>query len=69
MKLFIFCSIVGRPYSNFVNINITSESIEEFRNDDIFNPNGLAYDGQYFWTYEIVFRTIIKFNIKGFINK
>ncbi len=50
---------------NFVKINITSESIEEFRNDDIFNPNGLAYDGQYFWTYDIVFRTIIKFKLNS----
>ncbi|MHA2254101.1 MAG: right-handed parallel beta-helix repeat-containing protein, partial [Candidatus Kariarchaeaceae archaeon] len=50
---------------NFVKINATTETIEEFGNDDIFNPNGLAYDGQYFWTYDIVFRTIIKFKINS----
>ncbi|MFX0023346.1 MAG: right-handed parallel beta-helix repeat-containing protein [Candidatus Hermodarchaeota archaeon] len=50
---------------NFVKINITSESIEEFGNDDVLNPNGLAYDGQYFWTYDIVYKTIIKFKINS----
>jgi hypothetical protein len=48
---------------NFVKINVTSENIEEFGNNDILNPNGLAYDGQYFWTYDIVYKTIIKFKI------
>jgi hypothetical protein len=48
-----------------VKINLTSETIEEYGNNDIHNPNGLAYDGQYFWTYDIVYRTIIKFKINN----
>jgi hypothetical protein len=50
---------------NFVKINITSETIEEYENNEVLNPNGLAYDGQYFWTYDIVYKTIIKFKINS----
>jgi hypothetical protein len=50
---------------NFVKINATTESIEEFGNDDIFNPNGLAYDGEYFWTIDIVYKTLIKFKLNS----
>jgi hypothetical protein len=50
---------------NFVKINATSGSIEEFGNDDVLNPNGLAYDGRHFWTYDIVYKTIIKFKINS----
>lgn len=48
-----------------MKINVTSESIEEYGNNDILNPNGLAYDGQYFWTIDIVFKTLIKFKINS----
>jgi hypothetical protein len=50
---------------NFGRINVTSENIEEFANNDILNPNGLAYDGQYFWTIDIVYKTLIKFKINS----
>ncbi len=50
---------------NFVKINATSEKIEEFGNNDVLNPNGLAYDGRHFWTYDIVYKTIIKFKINS----
>lgn len=52
-------------FQNFVKINITSESIEEFGNNDILNPNGLSYDGTHFWTYDIVLKKIFKFKING----
>ncbi|MHA1932456.1 MAG: right-handed parallel beta-helix repeat-containing protein [Promethearchaeota archaeon] len=50
---------------NFVKINVTTEEIEEFGNNDILNPNGLAYDGEYFWTIDIVFKTLIKFKLNS----
>ncbi len=50
---------------NFVRINITSEKIEEFGNDDIINPNGLTYDGQFFWTQDIILNKIFKFKINS----
>jgi hypothetical protein len=50
---------------NFVKINATSESIEEYGNNDVLNPNGLAYDGRHFWTYDIVYKNIIKFKINS----
>jgi hypothetical protein len=50
---------------NFARINTTSEVIEEFENNDIINPNGLAYDGKFFWTQDIVLKNIYKFIINS----
>jgi hypothetical protein len=50
---------------NFVRINITSEKIVEYGNDNIINPNGLTYDGQFFWTQDIILNKIFKFKINS----
>lgn len=46
---------------DFVKINLTTEAKEQFGNDIIPNPNGLAYDGEHFWTHDIVLDKIYKF--------
>lgn len=50
---------------NFIRINITSEKIEEYGNDNIINPNGLTHDGQFFWTQDIILNKIFKFKINS----
>jgi hypothetical protein len=63
-------SFMGGPLQDFVRINLTSEEKEIFGNEAIPNPNGLAYDGDYFWTYDIVLRKIFQFkpNASNFIE-
>ncbi|MFX1507707.1 MAG: right-handed parallel beta-helix repeat-containing protein [Promethearchaeota archaeon] len=50
-------------HQNFVRINLTSGNITEYGNNKIINPNGLAYDGEYFWTCDRILYKIFKFKI------
>ena len=50
---------------NFIRINLTSGNITDYGNNDIINPNGLAYDGEYFWTVDIVLYKLFKFKINS----
>jgi len=50
---------------NFIRINLTSGNITDYGNNDIINPNGLTYDGEYFWTVDIVLYKLFKFKINS----
>jgi hypothetical protein len=50
---------------NFIQINLTSGNITDYGNNDIINPNGLAYDGEHFWTVDIVYYKLFKFKINS----
>ncbi|MHA2181969.1 MAG: right-handed parallel beta-helix repeat-containing protein [Promethearchaeota archaeon] len=50
---------------NFIQINLTSGNVTEYENNDLINPNGLAYDGEYFWTCDIVLYELFKFKINS----
>lgn len=50
---------------NFIQVNLTSGNFTEYGNNDIINPNGLAYDGEYFWTIDIVLYRLFKFKINS----
>jgi hypothetical protein len=50
---------------DFIKINISTNETTHYGNDVIFNPNGLAYDGDYFWTIDIVLKKIFKFKINS----
>jgi len=54
-------SFIKGSSQDFVKINLTTETKEHFGNDLIPNPNGLAYDGEHFWTHDIVLNKIYKF--------
>lgn len=66
-SLWKFChrqSDIGKR-QNFIQINLTSGNITDYGNNDIINPNGLAYDGEYFWTVDIVLYKLFKFKINS----
>ena len=50
---------------NFIRINLTSGNVTDYGNNDIINPNGLTYDGEYFWTVDIVLYKLFKFKINS----
>jgi len=57
------------PYQDFVEIDPIAGNRTFYGNDFVFNPRGLANDGQYFWVNDLTFRKIFKFttNATGFI--
>jgi len=58
------------PYQDFVEIDPVSGNRTFYGNEFVFNPRGLANDGQHFWVNDLTFRKIFKFTINstGYIN-
>ncbi|MFW9849673.1 MAG: right-handed parallel beta-helix repeat-containing protein [Candidatus Thorarchaeota archaeon] len=50
-------------YQDFVEIDPVTGNRTYYGNDYVFNPRGLAHDGNFFWVNDLTFRKIFKFNI------
>lgn len=48
---------------DFIKINPESGEFERYGNNDIMNPRGLTYDGEYFWVNDFSLLKIFKFKL------
>ncbi|MFX1560937.1 MAG: hypothetical protein ACFFBL_10155, partial [Promethearchaeota archaeon] len=53
------------PYQDFIEIDPVSGNRTFYGNDFVFNPRGLANDGEYFWVNDLTFKKFFKFTINS----
>jgi len=61
---FSFASSLG-DCPDFIKIDPISGNIFRIRNDNILNPRGLIFDGDYFWANDFSYLKLFKFLIEG----
>jgi len=62
---FIFDGGNSGVFADFIKINATTEDYERFGNDEIANPRGLTYDGEYFFVNDFSNLKIFKFKLEN----
>jgi len=50
---------------DFIKVDPVTGDYQRYGNDEIMNPRGLAYDGEYFWVNDFSLLKIFKFKLHG----
>lgn len=50
---------------DFIRVNPVTGEYQKFGNDEIMNPRGLTWDGEYFWVNDFSLLKIFKFQLKN----